>query len=136
MTFSLRSMALLLAGLSALSTPAAATNLIGDVIFGTYDAPCDTCDAIEQYEYSVNGFTVDAVSQETTLNIIDGDIDTGVDFGASLVVFTFQQDVTWVHYAFNGPEFFVLSGNPFWNVISVTSPPGQPVDMSPTACSS
>ena len=36
----------LLAGLFAFSTPVAATNLIGDVIFGTYDVPCKNCNAI------------------------------------------------------------------------------------------
>jgi hypothetical protein len=126
MKFRLLSLPVLLAGLFAFSTPVAATNLIGDVIFGTYDVPCKNCNAIEQYEYSVNPFTVDAASQETTLNIIDGDIDTGVDFGVSSVVFTFQQDTIWSPFPFNGPEFSVLSGNPFGNVVGVTSP--EPVD--------
>jgi hypothetical protein len=117
-----------LAGLFAFSTPVVATNLIGDVILATYDVPCADCDAFEEYEYSVNPFTVDAVLQETNLNIIDGDLNTGVDFNASSVVFTFQQDITWLPYAFNGPEFFVISGNPFGTVVSVTSPTGQSVD--------
>jgi hypothetical protein len=115
---------ILLEGAFAFSTAAAATNLIGDVIF----APCADCDAIEQYEYSVNPFTVDAVSQETALNIIDGDLDTGVDFHAASVVLTFQQDTTWLPYAFNGPEFSVLTGSPFGSVVSATSPAGEPVD--------
>ena len=94
----LLSLPILLAGPFVFSTPVAATNLIGDVIFATYGVPCDNCNAIEQYVYSVDPFSVDAASQETTLTIIDGDIDT------------------------NGPEFFVLSGNPFGNVVGVTSP--------------
>jgi hypothetical protein len=120
----------LLAGLFAFSTPAVASNLIGDVILGTYNVPCAgaDCDAFEEYEYSVNPFTVDAVLPETNLNIIDGDLNTGVDFNASSVVFTFAQDITWLPYAFNGPEFFVISGNPFGSVVSVTSPAGEPVD--------
>jgi hypothetical protein len=121
------SISTLVAALFVLSTPAAATNLIGDVIFGTYDAPCDTCDAIEQFEYSVNAFTVDAASVETTLHFILVDENIGVDFGASSLVLTAVQDVTFVSYTFNGPEFLVLSGNPFGNVLSVTSPAGEPV---------
>jgi hypothetical protein len=101
-------------------------NLIGDVIFGTYDVPSADSDAFEQYEFSVNPFTVEANSAETNLNIIDGDFNTGVDFGASSVVFTFQQDTTWNPFPFNGTEFLVLSGNPFGNVVGVSSP--EPVD--------
>jgi hypothetical protein len=117
----------LFAATVSLSAPAGATNLIGDVIFGTYDVPCDSCDAIEQYEYSVNPFTVDAASVETDLSI-NFDFDTEVDFGASSLVLTAVQDVTYLPYAFNGPEFFVLTGNPFGTVISVTPPAGEPVD--------
>jgi hypothetical protein len=128
MKFPLLSLPTLLAGLFAFSTPGVATNLIGDVILGTYNVPCAfaTCNAFDQYEYSVNPFTVDAVSPETTLNIIDGDLNTGVDFGATSVVFTFQQDTTWNPFPFNGPEFFVISGNPFGTVVSETSP--EPVN--------
>ena len=116
----------LLAGLFACSTPAVATTLIGDVILGSYDVPSADSNAFEQYEFSVNPFTVEADSAETNLNIIDGDLNTGVDFGASSVVFTFQQDTTWNPFPFNGTEFSVLSCNPFGNVIGVTSP--EPVD--------
>jgi hypothetical protein len=130
MKIRLLSLPTLLTGLFAFSTPGVATNLIGDVILGSYNVPCAaaTCNAFDQYEYSVNPFTVDAVSQETNLNIIDGDLNTGVDFNASSVVFTFQQDTTWNPFPFNGTEFAVVSGNPFGTVVSVTSPVGEPVD--------
>jgi len=118
----------LLAGLFACSIPAVAANLIGDVILGSYDVPSADSNAFEQYEFSVDPFTVEAGSEETNLNIIDGDLNTGVDFGASSVVFTFQQDTTWNPFPFNGTEFVVVSGNPFGSVVSVTSPGGEPVD--------
>jgi hypothetical protein len=35
----------------------ATTNLIGDVIFGDYDFPCDPCQASDA-SYTVNPFTV------------------------------------------------------------------------------
>jgi hypothetical protein len=119
---------ILLAGVFASSTPVAAANLIGDVILGSYDVPSADSNAFEQYEFSVNPFTVEADSAETNLNIIDGDLNTGVDFGASSVVFTFQQDTTWNPFPFNGTEFALVSGNPFGTVVSVTSPVGEPVD--------
>jgi hypothetical protein len=126
MKFRLLSIPTLLAALFAFSTPVAATNLIGDVILGSYDVPSADTNAFEQYEFSVDPFTVKADSAETNLNIIDGDLNTGVDFGASSVVFTFQQDTVWNPFPFNGTEFAVVSGNPFGKVVGVTSP--QPVD--------
>jgi len=118
----LKSIALLL---GVLSTPAsAATTLIGDVIFGDYDVPCDTCSAPDA-SYSVNPFTVDSTI-ETSL-VVGLDSATEVDFDASSLVFTVLSDITYTSHPFNGPEFFVLSGNPFGNVVSVSSPAGQPV---------
>jgi hypothetical protein len=55
------------------------------------------------------------------------DFFTDVDFNASSLVFTVQSDISYNPAAFNGPEFSVLSGNPFGNVVSVSSPPGEPV---------
>ena len=102
----------------------AATTLIGDVIFGDYDVPCDTCSAPDA-EYSVNPFTV-GPNIETSV-VIAFDFATEVDFDASSLVFIVLSDVSYTSHPFNGPEFFILSGNPFGNVVSVSSPAGQPV---------
>jgi PEP-CTERM motif len=45
----------------------------------------------------------------------------------SSLVLTVLSDVSYNPGAFNGPEFTALSGNPFGNVVSVSSPAGQPV---------
>lgn len=90
----------LFAATLSLSAPSGATTLVGDVIFGTYDVPCDKCDAIQQYEYSVNPFTVNAASVETDLSI-NFDFDTEIDFGASSLVLTAVEAVTYLPYAFN-----------------------------------
>jgi hypothetical protein len=111
--------------LRLLHLPRPPTNLIGDAILGSYDVPSADTNAFEQYEFSVNPFTVEADSAETNLNIIDGDLNTRVDFGTSSVVFTFQQDTTWNPFRFNGTEFAVVSGNPFGSVVSVTSVAGK-----------
>ena len=52
---------------------------------------------------------------------------TEVDFDASSLVFTVLTPIAYNPGAFNGPEFTVLTGNPFGNVVSVSSPAGQPV---------
>jgi hypothetical protein len=88
MIFSLRSMALLLAALSALSTPAA-TNLIGDVISGSYFFPDLGSSPTSDFAYDPNPFTVDATKLETTLELgedLGSFID--VDFAASSLTFT------------------------------------------------
>jgi len=103
----------------------AATTLIGDVIFGDYDVPCETCSAPDVASYEFNPFTV-ASTIETSL-VIEDNFATEVDFDASSLVFTVLNDVSYTSHPFNGPEFFVLSGNPFGNVVSVNSPAGQPV---------
>jgi hypothetical protein len=112
----------LLAGLSP--TPTTAANLIGDVIFATYDFPCDTCEASDA-SYTINPFTVDA-GLETSL-VVGVDSATEVDFGSSSLAFTVLSDITYNPAAFNGPEFTVLTGHPFGSVIDVTSPAGEPV---------
>jgi hypothetical protein len=121
----LKSIALLL-GVLAFSTPASAvTTLIGDVIFADEFFPCDTCEAADA-SFTVNPFTV-GPSIETSLSPNQGFDFTEVDFDASSLVFTVLSDITYNPGAFNGPEFTVLSGNPFGNVVSVSSPAGQPV---------
>jgi len=120
----LKFMAVTLAGLLASPISAGATNLIGDVIYGSYDFPCDSC-IYSDFSYEINPFTVDAAI-ETSL-VIGVDFATEVDFNASSLVLTVLSDITYNPAAFSGPEFYVFSGNPFGNVVSVSSPAGEPV---------
>jgi hypothetical protein len=58
MRLSVGSIAILVAGLSALSARAAATNTMGDVVFGSYDFPCAGCtDKPNDFSYSSHGLT-------------------------------------------------------------------------------
>ena len=103
----------------------ATVNLIGDLIFADEFFPCATCEATDA-SFTVNPFTVGpnvetSLSPDQMVNFI------GVDFDASSLVFTVCCDLAFNPGAFNGPEFFILSGNPFGDVVSVSSPPGQPV---------
>jgi hypothetical protein len=54
-----------------------------------------------------------------------GEISTLIT--SSSLVLTVLSDISYIPVAFNGPEFTVFFGNPFGNVVSVSSPAGQPV---------
>jgi hypothetical protein len=57
-----------------------------------------------------------------------GEISTLIT--SSSLVLTVLSDISYIPVAFNGPEFTVLFGNPFGNVVSVSSP-ARPTGDSP-----
>jgi hypothetical protein len=97
----LKSIALLL-GLSFSTSASAATTLIGDLIFGDYAFPCETCSNPDG-SYTVNPFTVGA-SIETSL-VVGVDSATEVDFDASSLVLTVLSDVSYNPTGRNLPFF-------------------------------
>src|SRR5689334_16428993 len=99
--------------IATLAASPATAGLLGDSIQGAYDFPCDTC-LYDLFSYSVNPFTVGAgVDSILNVDIIN---DINVDFSDNALVLTFQEDVGWNPASFNGPEFTVLSGNPFGSI--------------------
>lgn len=111
-------------GLLALSSAPARAGLIGDTISGTFDFPCATC-TYGSFSYSINPFVVNG-SVETALTV-DLVHMTDVDFGDHSLVLTALDTVNYAGAAYNGPEFTVISGNPFGAVTNVTTSGGQSV---------
>jgi hypothetical protein len=75
--------------------------------------------ALCTFNYSVNPFVVNG-AVETTLRV-DGNITTDVNFNASSLVLTLAAARSESPDPFNGPEFQVISGQPFTSVIGVQS---------------
>jgi hypothetical protein len=111
------------AGGAPMSTALAMT-LLGDVISGSYDYPCDAC--TDSHSYSNNPFVVDG-TVETLLKVgATGTTNWDVNFNANTLVLTFVgtsgyvgSSVFYSPAPFNGPEFTILSGNSFASVIGV-----------------
>src|SRR5438309_652884 len=113
-----------------------ANTLLGDVMSGTYDYPCASCDVTllpgaggSTAAYSTNPFVVDGtVETVLTVNPSHGDFTTNVNVNADSFVLTITKAVSYVCCnPFNGPEFTVLSGNSFGSILGVSVSNGLPV---------
>src|ERR1700716_1381177 len=131
----LASAALLVSGLTG-ATPASAATLIGDSISASYGFPnTGTLPPTGSVTYSPSTFTVVDPGIESVLSITSNlhpatrDI-INVDFSAYALTFTFLNDQSRNVGTFNGPEFTVLSGNPFDAINSVVISGGQTVNAS------
>lgn len=98
--------------------------LIGNTITGSYYFP-DAATVYGGFSYSVNPFVVGA-GVESVLTI-DGFATTDVDFSDAALVLTPTADVGYNGSSFNGPKFFITSGDPFSSVSSVVTSGGQTV---------
>lgn len=105
------------------ATPATA-GLLGNTIEGAYYFPTDTS-LYGSFSYSVNPFVVGA-GVETVLTV-DGFATTDVDFSDTALVLGVTADVPYTPASFNGPQFSVLSGDPFGSILSVIASGGQTV---------
>jgi hypothetical protein len=114
-------LALLLLGIATMSE-ARATTLLGDVISGSYDYPCDTCTLNGGFAYFTNPFVVSGPGAETTLFVGNPASYSAwnVFFSSDSVTLTMAPapftDVFYSGDPFNGPVFTVLSGNSFGSV--------------------
>jgi len=128
------SAALLVSG-SIGATPASAASLIGDSISASYGFPNPGTFPSGFVTYSPSTFSVVDPGVETVLSISSNlhpptpDI-VNVDFSAYALTFTFLNAQSRTGGAFNGPEFTVLSGNPFGAIDSVVVSGGQTVSAS------
>jgi hypothetical protein len=126
--------ALLVSGLIG-ATPAKAAALIGDSISASYGFPNTGTFPTGFVNYSSSTFTVVDPGVETVLSIVSNlhpatpDI-INVDFSASALTFTFLNAQSRNSATFNGPEFTVLSGNPFGAIESIVISGGQTVTAS------
>jgi hypothetical protein len=127
--FSLARAATILVGLALTPVPTSATTLIGDVISGSYNAPCDTCVITQPYggfSYFTNPFVVTEPAAETTLFVGNPVFYEAwsVYFNRNSLTLTSapapSPPVFHSGYPFIGPVFTVLSGNTFGYVTNVT----------------
>jgi hypothetical protein len=130
----LASAALLVSGLIGV-TPARAATLIGNSISASYGFPNPGTFPTGFVSYSPSTFSVADPDVETVLSLVSNlhprspDV-VFVDFSAHALTFTFLNAQTRTASSFNGPEFTVLSGNPFGAIDSVVTSGGQTVDAS------
>jgi hypothetical protein len=130
----LASAALLVPGLIE-ATSASAASLIGDSISASYGFPNPGTFPAGFVTYSSSSFSVVDPGVEAVLSITSNlhpltpDI-INVDFSAYALTFTFLNAQTRSVGTFNGPEFTVLSGNPFGAINSVVISGGQTVNAS------
>jgi len=130
----LASAALLVSGLIG-ATPASAASLIGDSISASYGFPNPGTFPTGFVTYSSSTFSVVDPGVETVLsissNLHPGTPDiVNVDFSAYALTFTFLNAQLRTGGTFNGPEFTVLSGNPFGAIDSVVISGSQTVSAS------
>jgi hypothetical protein len=117
-----------------MGAPASAATLVGDSISASYGFPDAATVPTGFFSYSPSTFTVDA-GVESVLSIASnsppGTNDTiNVDFSANALTFTFETAASRSPGTFNGPEFTVLSGNPFDPISSVVISGGQTVNAA------
>jgi len=130
----LASAALLVTGLIG-AAPAKAATLIGNSISASYGFPNTGTFPTGFVSYSSSTFSIADPDVETVLSLVSNlhprspDV-VFVDFSAHALTFTFLNAQTRTASTFNGPEFTVLSGNPFGAIDSVVISGGQTVDAS------
>lgn len=101
---------------------ARASTLIGDVISGSYDYPCDSCTLTGGFSYFTNPFVVQTPAAETALFIGNPVYYSAWDvyFNANSVTLTMATapltDAFYSADPFNGPVFTILSGNSFGSI--------------------
>jgi len=101
---------------------ARAATLLGDVISGSYDYPCDTCTLSGGFTYFANPFVVTGGAAETALFLGNPVYYSAwdVSFNANSVTLTMAPapltDAFYSGDPFSGPVFTVLSGNSFGSV--------------------
>jgi hypothetical protein len=105
--------------------PSSASTLIGDVISATYDFPTSASPGAFPI---TSTFTVGA-GIEGVLGSTSAP-NANIDFSASSVTFTYLTGIGWTPGSFNGPEFTVVSGNPFDPIASVVVSGSQVVNAS------
>jgi hypothetical protein len=115
----------ILVGCAITSLPASAASLIGDVISGSYDYPCDTCTLTGGFAYFTNPFVVEGPAAQTAL-LVGNPVyyyAWDVNFSGNSVTLTMAPapltNVSESPDPFNGPVFTVLSGNSFGSVTDV-----------------
>jgi hypothetical protein len=119
---------------SMVANPASAATLLGNSISASYGFPNPGTFPTGFVSYSPATFTVGA-GVETVLsinsNVTPGGTDKiDVDFSANALTFTFLNKEIRSAAPFNGPEFTLLSGNPFDPIGSVVVSGGQTVTAS------
>jgi hypothetical protein len=96
--------------------------ITGSLSYGLFFIPSPPTDpekAQAIWKPSPDGKSQYAVAMRGAIGLGDLVVDCNMGTRVSL---------PWLSYAFNEPEFFVLSGNPFGSVVDVTSPVGELVD--------
>jgi hypothetical protein len=115
---------------SLVATSASALTLIGDTISASYGFPDAGTFPSGFVSYTNPTFTVGSgveTQLQITSNVHSGNDLINVDFSAFALTFTFLNSETRSTGSFNGPEFTVLSGNPFGAITSVVAPSGETV---------
>jgi hypothetical protein len=133
--FILLASAALLASGSIGATLASASTLIGNSISASYGFPDTGTFPGGAVSYSQSTFTVVDPGIESVLSITSNlHPDTpdliSVDFSAYALTLTFLNDQSRNFATFNGPEFTVLSGDPFSAISNVFISGGQTIDVS------
>jgi hypothetical protein len=133
--FILLASAALLASGSIGATAASAATLIGNSISASYGFPDSGTFPTGFVSYSPSTFMVVDPGIESVLSITSNlhpatpDL-ISVDFSAYALTFKFLNDQNRNFGTFNGPEFTVLSGNPFSAISNVFISGGQTIDVS------
>jgi hypothetical protein len=118
-----------------MGAPASAATLVGDSISASYGFPDVGTFPTGFVSYAPSTFTVVDPGVESVLSLFSflppRTTDTiNVDFSANALTFTFETAASRSPGTFNGPEFTVLSGNPFDPISSVVISGGQTVNAA------
>ena len=115
--------AIAVAGVILSAGTAAYASIVGDTIVGAYgfgNSPAN----LFAVSYSPNPFVV-GQGVDSILNIGSGNAIVQVDFSANSLILTQTVETSFSPAAFNGPDFQIVTGNPFGVVSSVVASGGQ-----------